>query len=97
MEPSWDVSSVLAVALVTGMSDRFTGDDIRQCVVRIGQMMTDSHLDTDVTTDWALGALGLLAARALEDLAETSGEPTSMWLERWLSQPYGAPTEVAPV
>jgi hypothetical protein len=91
----WDHSSVLAVALVTAMDDRFTGDDERQCVVRIGQMMTDSKLGTDVQADWCIGALGLLAARALEDLATMSGEPTSLWLERWLSETYGSPREGA--
>jgi hypothetical protein len=91
MQPDWDASSVLAVAVVTAMTDRFAGTDERQCVVRIGQMLTDSKIETDVLGDWCIGALGLLATRALEDLATSSGEPIALWLERWLDETYGAP------
>jgi hypothetical protein len=90
MRTDWDESSVLAVALVTAMSDRFTQTDERQCVVRIGQMITDSKIESDLPADWCIGALGLLAARAVEDLATCTGEPPALWLERWLGEPYGA-------
>jgi hypothetical protein len=89
MQPDLDASSVLAVAVATAMTDRFVGDYDRQCVVRIGQMLTDGKIATDVRADWCIAALGLLAARALEDLATSSGEPSALWLERWLSDTYG--------
>jgi hypothetical protein len=95
MQPDWDTSSALAVAIATAMSDRFAGVEDRQCVVRIGQMLTDGKVETDVRADWCIAALGLLAARAMEDLATSSGEPIALWLERWLSQTYGNP-HVAP-
>jgi hypothetical protein len=104
MLSDWDRVSVRAVALVTAMRDRFDGDSDgppgrpadrtirdRQCVVRIGQMMTDGEIDTAEKTEWLLAALGLLACRAAEDLSTASGEPMALWLERWLSEPYGAP------
>jgi hypothetical protein len=94
MRTHWDESSVLAVALVMAMADRFTQTDERQCVVRIGQMITDSKIETDLPADWCIAALGLLAARAVEDLATSSGEPTALWLERWLIESYGGPTSV---
>jgi hypothetical protein len=90
----WDDSSVLAVALVTAMMDRFNVADERQCVVRIGQMMTDSKIEGDLPADWFIGALGLLAARALEDVSALSGEPMALWLERWLAEPYGPHLEI---
>jgi hypothetical protein len=93
MRADWDESSVLAVAIVTAMTDRFTQTDDRQCVVQIGQMMTDSRIHTDLRADWCIGALGLLAARAVEDLATSSGEPAALWLERWLAEPYGTRPE----
>jgi hypothetical protein len=112
MPADWDDSSVLAVALVTAMTDRFDGESDglplvagatraamsiqdRQCVVRAGQMITDGKLDDDLAVDWLVAALGLLAARAIEDLATASGEPTALWLDGWLSGPYGSPQHVA--
>jgi hypothetical protein len=80
---------VLAVTLVTAMADRFAAGDERQCVVRIGQMLTDARMETDLRADWCIGALGLLAARAVEELARCTGEPAAVWLERWLSETYG--------
>jgi hypothetical protein len=103
MLSDWDLVSVRAVALVSAMHDRFNGDSDgppgrgadrairdRQCVVRIGQMMTDGDLDSAEKTEWLLAALGLLACRAAEDLSTASGEPMALWLERWLAEPYGS-------
>jgi hypothetical protein len=90
MGTDWDESSVLAVALVTAMSDRFTQTDERQCVVRIGQMITDSKIGSDLPADWCIGALGLLAARAVEELADCTGVPAAKWLEQWLTESYGS-------
>jgi hypothetical protein len=103
MLSDWDVVSVRAVALVTAMRDRFDGDSDgppgrpadrtirdRQCVVRIGQMMSDDFRGNDEKTEWLLSALGLLACRAAEDLSTASGEPMALWLERWLAEPYGS-------
>jgi hypothetical protein len=103
MPDDWNVASASAVALVAAMTDRFDGDSYgppggpvrhvpdRQCVVRIGQMITESTFDGVVGESFA-GALGLLAARAVEELSISSGEPIETWLERWLDEPYGSPT-----
>ena len=47
----------------------------------------------DVDFDEYIGALGVLAARAIEDVAMLSGEPVALWLERWVAvaDPYGSP------
>lgn len=102
----WDEASIRAVALVAAMQDRFDGDSDgppttgnaalrrvrdRQCVVRVAQMITDGEIDGDQRAEWLIASLGLLASRAAEDLCAATGEPTALWLERWLSQPYGWP------
>jgi hypothetical protein len=106
MLSDWDVASVRAVALVTAMSDRFDGDSDgppgrpahrkirdRQCVVRIGQMLTDGEIERREHAQSLIAALGLLACRAAEDLATASGEPMALWLERWLAEPYGSASD----
>lgn len=87
-----DAADALAVALVTAMIDRFGaghGPGGRRQTIQIAQMIRDAQLG-DVDGDEYVGALGVMAARAIEDVAMLSGEPISQWLERWLSEPCGS-------
>jgi hypothetical protein len=101
----WDAASIGAVALVTAMRDRFDGDSDgpprtgnaparqirdRQCVVRVAQMITDGEIEGDQRAEQLIAALGLIASRAAEDLSTATGEPSALWLERWLAHPYGS-------
>jgi hypothetical protein len=85
-----DAADALAVALVTAMIDRFgTGHrgGGRRETIEIAQIIQDARLG-DVDLDEYVGALGVLAARAIEDVAVLSGEPIELWLERWVAHPY---------
>jgi hypothetical protein len=87
-----DAGDALAVALVTAMIDRFGAGRHggKRQTIQIAQMIRDARLG-DVDVDEYVGALGVLAARAIEDVAMLSGEPVALWLERWVADPYGSP------
>jgi hypothetical protein len=90
-----DAADLLSVALVAAMIDRFdasVGAQRRAHIARIADMIRDAQPD-DLGPDECIAALGLLAARAVEDVAMLSGEPISVWLERWLDEPYGTPPD----
>lgn len=90
-----DAADAMAVALVTGLIDRFhtaAGTDDRRHLARIAEMIRDAQPD-DLDPDECIAALGVLAARAVEDVAMLSGEPIAFWLERWLTDPYGTPRD----
>jgi hypothetical protein len=90
-----DAADVLAVTLVTAMIDRFDagiGARRRTHIARIADMIRDAQPD-ELGPDECIAALGLLAARAVEDVAMLSGEPISLWLQRWLEEPYGTPPD----
>jgi hypothetical protein len=93
MQHDPEAANLLAVALVTAMVDRFdAGDDPangHRHAVRIADMITDARLGSDVAVDDYIAALGVLAARAVEDVARLSGEPMAFWLARWLGEPFG--------
>lgn len=94
MEYDSDAADSLAVALVLAMidhSDLELGGNGRRHAMRVAEMVRDSRLG-EVDLDEYVGSLGVLAARAVEDLATATGEPTALWLARWLSKPYGTPT-----
>ncbi len=81
-----DAADALAVALVTAMLDRSGADagSSRQAA-HIAAMITNAHLGGEITTEEYIGALGVLAAAAVEDLATATGEPIALWLARWLT------------
>jgi hypothetical protein len=90
-----DAADLLAVALVAAMCDRFEAGeapaDRRRHVAHIAEMLTEARLGRDVAVRDYIGTLGMLAARAIEDVAALSGEPMALWLAHWLSAPYGTP------
>jgi hypothetical protein len=92
-----DAADAMAVALVTAMIDRFDSDDEpsdgHRHAARIAAMITDARF-SGVDLDEYIGALGVLGARAVQDLASATGEPIALWLERWLSEPYGTPSDI---
>jgi hypothetical protein len=96
MQHDPEAADLLAVALVTAMVDRFdAGDDPAEGhrhAVRIADMITDARLGSDVAVEDYIAALGVLAARAVEDVARLSGEPMAFWLARWLAEPFGTTT-----
>lgn len=56
---------------------------------RVQAMVNDAVSSGEMTDYDLLGALGLLSARAIEDLARATGEPGAFWLRRWLAEPFG--------
>ena len=92
MEYDSDAADSLAVALVMAMIDRSDlefGGNGRRHAMRVADMVRELRLG-EVDTDQYVGALGSLAARAVEDLASATGEPTALWMARWLGKPYGS-------
>jgi hypothetical protein len=90
-----DAADALAVALVTAMIDRFGAGHrgSQRQTIQIAQMTRDTRRG-EVDLDDYIGALGVLAARVIEDVAMLSGEPVALWLERWIADPYGSPAKM---
>jgi hypothetical protein len=77
----------LAVAVVTALTDltidESTGEHPH--ARRLALMQTEAG----VGDDDLMGALAHLGSRAVLSIAQLRDEPTSSWLQEWLSDPYG--------
>jgi hypothetical protein len=56
---------------------------------RVQEMINDAVQRGEMSEADLLGALGLLATRAVEDLTRSTGEASAFWLQRWLAEPFG--------
>jgi hypothetical protein len=56
---------------------------------RVQEMINEAVQRGEMSEADVLGALGLLATRAVEDLARSTGEASAFWLQRWLAEPFG--------
>jgi hypothetical protein len=57
--------------------------------LRVQEMVDQAVRNGEMDDEDLLGALGLLAAKAVEDVERLSGVPCALWLQRWLVDPFG--------
>jgi hypothetical protein len=57
--------------------------------MRVQAMVDEAVRNGEMVAEDLLGALGLLAATAVEEVERLSGVPCALWLQRWLVDPFG--------